>query len=129
MFAVDDLFFFISKKDINALQKRKKLEGVFASNSNRSDGGIVKMKLSVNIFKPSRKRIFTTADISFDKKETSFYISEDDFNEWFINPTEWIKENGPPIRLASCNVYIKTEYSKNFEFHKQSIDNFIVQAK
>jgi len=128
-FISDDFYFFFEERDIKRLKRAGKAEGVFASPRNTLPTGILRMKLTVSVFKMNPKRMSTDIAISFDKKLVNFFISEDDLNEWLVNPDDWVRDHGPSWRCGSSNVYIKRGTSKDFLSHKRNIMNFITKAK
>ena len=122
-FISDDYYFFFEEKDIGELARGKKIVGTFAINN-------LQIKLSVSVYTKSKKKYKRTdIQILTSFKETHFSMTEDDFNEWLLHPTDWVREHGPAWRCASINVYITRETSSNAKIRKREIENFIAQAK
>jgi len=87
------------------------------------------MELIVSVRKISARHLSSSIQMSSSVKQTVFCITENDFDEWLLHPTDWVREHGPAWRAASCNVYISRGTSKNAEIRKREIENFIAQAK
>ncbi len=130
MLNTDDYYLFFTKEDIQTLKTESKItSGEFALYSNTKDGGILKFNFVVLVFEPSSKKVGTSIDIDFKSKIVFLFLSPSDFNEWLLHPNDWMRDNGPANRFGSANVYLRTENSKDFEFHKGSIENFLAQAQ
>ena len=122
-FISDDYYFFFEERDIQMLaQGKRRVAGVFATS-------VLKMKLVVSVRKISAGHLSSSIQMSSNVKQTVFCITEDDFDDWLLHPTDWVREHGPAWRCASCNVYITRETSKKAEIRKREIENFIAQAK
>ena len=121
-FILDDYYFFFEENDIKELAQTKKIVGAFATSTTQMD-------LVVSVHKVDLGHISSSITMSSEIKQTVFFITEDDFDEWLLNPTDWVREHGPAWRCASCNVYISRETSSNAGIRKKEIENFITQAK
>ena len=128
-FISDDFYFFFEEKDIKTLEQKKMVKGTFACYNNKSPKKPLHMELVVSILKKSKKLTKTDIIISFSKNQICFYITEDHFEEWFVNPSDWVRENGPNWRCCTTNVYITRGVSKKSSVRKAELLNFISQAE
>lgn len=101
----------------------------FVCPSNTEPDKYLRMKLEMSIDygggdTPPHSRI----DINFKKKVCKLIFSEQDFNEWFVHPTEHLRDNGPNWRYASSNVYIKTTQSKDCNTFRNTLIAYLDMA-
>ncbi len=125
----DDFYFFL--EDIKAFEgSRNTWEGKFVCPSNSKADVYIRMTLLISIDygspgKPPDSRI----DLDYKKKECTLVFSEQNFQDWFIKPTEHVRDGGPDWRYASSNVYIRTIYSeKDFQSFRNSIISYMMKA-
>lgn len=130
MLNTDDYYLFFTKEDIQTLKTESKItSGEFALCSKTKDGEILKFKAVILVFEPSSQKVGTSIDIDFKSKLVFLFLSNSDFIDWVLHPGDWVRDHGPACKLGSANVYLRTENSKDFEFHKRNIENFLVQAQ
>lgn len=124
----DDYYFYLDSEIGIGLEKTSNIftGGEFACSNNKG-AGLIKMKLHVQI---TPEDVFVDTEIKIDYKKKICYLtfSREHVYEWFINPTEFIRENGPNWRHGSANVYIKTELSRNHNDFRNMVIGHIHQA-
>ncbi len=124
----DDFYFFLYDPKSIAGSRNTYISD-FVCSSNTEPDKYLRMKLEMHIDygkegNPPSSRI----DILFKKKVCILVFSEEDFNDWFVNPTDHVRDNGPNWRYASSNVYIKTTQSKDFNTFRNDIISFMSRA-
>ena len=121
----DDFYFFLSGIEYIS----GTYFGKFVCPSNTEEDKYILMSLVVSIDNGNAIRPPSSSiDINYRKKVCSLTFSQKDFEEWFISPTEHIKEVGPNWRFASSNVYIRTDNSKDPDIFRNNIISFMSRA-
>jgi hypothetical protein len=124
-FISDDFFFFFEEESIKTLARLKKITGIFMCHDNKPPRKLLNMRLIVSVFKPNKIRLSKKISISFGKKCVHFYITENDFDDCFIHPSDWVRDNGPSWRDCDSNIYITRGASKNSSIRKAELINLI----
>lgn len=125
----DDYYFVFTEAGIKRLQKYRNIEGIYVCPSNSIANKLLLMKLKVKIVGLDKKNESRTINVDFDVKSAQLNIHRDDFNEGFINQTNWVREKGPDWRLANCNCYILTPKSSQYEARNKRLNQYIIDAK
>ncbi len=125
-FISDDYYFFFDKDALHLLEHNHVLCGSFVCYKSKQK--LVRLMLIVKVDRGEKGRP-PSSSIYFDGISLCrVAISSQDFHDWFIKPTDHVRDQGPPWRFASCNVYIKTENSKEYEQFKNNILAFLSQV-
>lgn len=124
----DDYYFYLDSEIGIGLEKTSNIftGGEFVCVNNKG-AGLIKMKLYIQIV-PKGTYGETEIKVDYKNKICCLTFSREHVYEWFINPTEFIRENGPNWRYGSANVYIKTELSRNHNDFRNMVIGHIHQA-
>lgn len=128
-FISDDYYFVFTETAIKQLNKFGHLTGAYVCPSNSFGNKLLFMKLKVKIVGVGKKYESTNINIDFEKKSVQFNIHTENFQDAFINPTDWIREKGPPWRISGCNCYILTPKSSKYTSRNKELDYYFIDAK
>lgn len=120
----DDFQFFLEPEDIKVLKKTGNISARSFVCSKEDGSGFIKMELKICV-----KHIpISLIKLNFRKKSCEVIFNKQDFEDWFVTPSDFVLKNGPNWRFVSSNVYIKTEQADDAEIFRWTIENFLLQT-
>ena len=128
-FISDDFYFFLYNPETCAEIRNTYTSNDFVCPSNTEPDTYVRMKLVMYIdYGKEGTPPQSHVDINYKKRLCTLVFSESDFQEWFVHPTEHVRDNGPNWRYASSNVYIMTTQSKDYDTFRNTLIAYLEMA-